>query len=141
MADSRTSEWEPESERWIEWARTPGFDAYWSYRDAFFDDVLVAPGSRTLEVGCGEGRVARDLAARSHRVVAVEPARSLLAAAKRAGSASEHYAVGDALCLPFRDGSFDVVVAYNVLQVVDDLAAAVSEISRVLAEWGHLCAC
>jgi hypothetical protein len=50
--------WEDQAENWLAWARTPGHDAYWSYRDAFFP-LLPAPGRRTLEVGCGEGRVAR----------------------------------------------------------------------------------
>jgi SAM-dependent methyltransferase len=137
----RAAEWEPEAERWIEWTRTPGFDAYWYWRDAFFDDVLAAPGRRTLEVGCGEGRVARDLGERGHRVVAIEPARSLLAAAKTAGAHDQLYAVGDGAALPFPDARFDVVVAYNVLQVVDDLDRTVDEIARVLVPGGALCAC
>jgi SAM-dependent methyltransferase len=137
----RATEWEPESERWIEWTRSPGFDAYWTYSAAFFADVLAPAGPRTLEVGCGEGRVARDLSARGHNVVAIEPARSLLAAANAAGSSGEQYAIADGLALPFVDAAFDVVVAYNVLQVVDDLDLALSEVARVLVPGGHLCAC
>lgn len=48
---------------WIRFARTEGHDSYWLYRDAFFG-VLLPPPARTLELGCGERRVARDLAAR-----------------------------------------------------------------------------
>jgi ubiquinone/menaquinone biosynthesis C-methylase UbiE len=103
VPQGRASEWEPEAEHWIEWARTTGFDAYWTYRDAFFDEVLAPAGERTLEVGCGEGRVARDLATRGHNVVAVEPAKSLLAAAKAAASSGEGYAVADGAALPFVD--------------------------------------
>jgi hypothetical protein len=33
--------WEQRAEQWLAWARTPGFDAYWAYRDAF--DALVPP--------------------------------------------------------------------------------------------------
>lgn len=141
MPISRATEWEPEAERWIEWTRTPGFDAYWTYRHAFFEEVLWPAGDRTLEVGCGEGRVARDLAVRGHNVVAVEPARSLLAAAQAAGSSGEDYAVADGAALPFVDAAFDVVVAYNVLQVVNDLDRALTEAARVLVPGGHLCAC
>ncbi len=141
MLSSRASEWEPEAERWVEWTRTPGFDAYWTYRDAFFEEVLSTAGKRTLEMGCGEGRVARDLAVRGHKVVGVEPAKSLLAAAKTAGSADEVYAVADGAALPFGDATFDVVVAYNVLQVVDDLHLALNEAARVLVPGGDLCAC
>jgi len=34
---------------WLAWARTPGHDAYWTYRDAFFD-LVPAPSAVTLEV-------------------------------------------------------------------------------------------
>ena len=74
----RGGEWEPEAENWVRWARTPGHDAYWYYRDSFFDLIVPAPGRRTLEIGCGEGRVARDLAARGHRVTAIDTAHTLL---------------------------------------------------------------
>jgi Methyltransferase domain len=60
---------------WLAWARTPGHDSYWYLRDAFFEEILPAPGRLTLEVGCGEGRVARDLAAHGHRVVALDASR------------------------------------------------------------------
>ena len=35
--------WEAEAENWIRWARTPGHDAYWRYREAFF--ALVPPAT------------------------------------------------------------------------------------------------
>jgi SAM-dependent methyltransferase len=65
----------------------------------------------------------------------------LLAAAKSAGSTRQQYAIADGAMLPFADHAFDVVVAYNVLQVVDDLDATVCEVARVLGPGGHLCAC
>ena len=80
---------------WLAWARTPGHDSYWYFRDAFFEEILPAPGRLTLEVGCGEGRVARDLAAHGHRVVALDawrrgrdrsPAAAVRAARARAGA-------------------------------------------------------
>src|SRR5260370_26631611 len=60
--------WEDRAQKWIEWARRPGFDGYWSYRDFFFDEVVPRAGRATLEGGCGEGRVARDLRDRGHPV-------------------------------------------------------------------------
>ena len=51
---------EERAQGWLAWARTPGHDAYWTYRDAFFD-LVPAAGAATLEIGCGEGRAARDL--------------------------------------------------------------------------------
>ena len=46
-------EWDPEAERWVSWARTPGHDAYWYFRDHFFDEVLPPAGHQTVEIGCG----------------------------------------------------------------------------------------
>jgi hypothetical protein len=49
---------EEQAGTWVEWARWP-LDAYWFYRDAFFELLSPAP-RRTLDVGCGVGRVTRD---------------------------------------------------------------------------------
>jgi ubiquinone/menaquinone biosynthesis C-methylase UbiE len=128
--------WEDQAGNWLAWARTPGHDAYWSYRDAFFP-LLPAPGRRTLEVGCGEGRVARDLAARGHRVVGLDTSPALLrhAAAAHTGG---RYVCADAAALPFGDAEFDLVVAYNSLMDVEDMPGSVREAGRVLEPGGHL---
>jgi ubiquinone/menaquinone biosynthesis C-methylase UbiE len=139
--DSHVSgEWEPDAENWVRWARTPDFDAYWYFRDRFFDEILPAAGTRMLEIGCGEGRVARDLVARGHDVVALDTSSTLVAHAHEADDRSTYLVAGGA-ALPFRDASFDVVVAYNSLQVVDDMATTVREAARVLRNGGSLCAC
>jgi SAM-dependent methyltransferase len=131
---------ESQAESWLRWARTPGHDAYWQFRDAFFDELLPAPGRLTLEVGCGEGRVARDLARRGHRVIAVDASPSLAASAAAADPAGR-YLVADAAALPFGNGCFDLVVAYNSLMDVDDMPAAVAEAARVLQPGRPLCVC
>jgi SAM-dependent methyltransferase len=123
--------WESRAEQWLAWARTPGFDAYWSYRDAFFA-LMPPPDDATLEVGCGEGRVTRDLAERGHRVTALDASPTLLGAAAQLDPGGE-YVLGTAEALPFADASFTLVVAYNVLIDVEDMPAAVREAARVLA--------
>jgi ubiquinone/menaquinone biosynthesis C-methylase UbiE len=133
-------EWDGETENWVRWARTPGFDAYWYYREAFFTSIVPAPAGRTLEVGCGEGRVARDLVERGHRVTALDSAVGLVRRARTADAATS-YLVAAAGQLPIRNSSFDIVVMYNALQVVDDMRAAVRECARVLRDDGHLCMC
>jgi ubiquinone/menaquinone biosynthesis C-methylase UbiE len=134
---SGVTEWEPEAENWVRWARTPGHDAYWYYRDAFFE-LLPSPGARTIELGCGEGRVARDLVQRGHRVIGLEPALTLARHARDADAASS-YVVADGAAVPCASDAFDLVVAYNSLQVVADMRGTVQEAARLLHPGGHLC--
>ena len=130
------SHWEQVASEWTDWARAPGHDAYWYYRDAF-REFLPGPGVATLEIGCGEGRIARDLTALGHHVTATDISPSMIAAAEGAGSA-QRFAVADATSLPFDDCLFDRVVAYNVLMDVPDMPAAVAEAARVLTDDGVL---
>jgi len=91
---------------------------------------------RVLDVGCGEGQVARRLvAAGVPEVVAFDPAAAQLAVAReRAGG--PRYARADAQALPFADGAFDGVVVCLAYEHVDDLDTAVREAARVLAPDG-----
>ena len=132
--------WEAEAENFIAWVRTPGHDAYWWYSPGFFEQIVPQPGRATRESGCGEGRVARDLAARGHRITGVDASPTLLAAAAEA-HAEGVYLVADAAALPFADRSFDLVVAYNSLMDIEDMPGAVREAARVLERGGRLCAC
>ena len=130
--------WERQASNWATWARKADFDSYWTYAATFFD--LVPPaGERTLEVGCGEGRVSRDLKSRGHRVVAVDASPTLIGMAYDA-DASIAYARCDAAALPFRDQSFDLAVFYNSLMDFDDMEASIAEAGRVLRPGGALCA-
>jgi len=132
--------WEADAEEWAQWAREPEHDSYWRFnRDAFLD-LAPEPGDRTLDAGCGEGRVARDLRARGHRVVGVDLSPTLVRLAQEADAAGE-YVVGDLVRLPFPDASFDLAIAFNSLMNVDDMQGAVAEAARVLVPGGRLCVC
>jgi SAM-dependent methyltransferase len=132
------SDWEREAENWVRWARTPGHDSYWYYATSFFDHIVPEPGRHTLEIGCGEGRVARDLRRRGHHVVAVDSSPTLIRHARLADPRTGYF-VTDAKSLPFADESFDLVVAYNSLMDVKDMPGVVAEASRVLESGRHLC--
>lgn len=132
--------WEEEADNWVRFARTPGHDAYWYYRDAFFDDILPAPGHLTLEVGCGEGRVTRDLVERGHRLVSIDGSMTMLDRAAELDP-TQRYVRADAAQLPLRSGCVDVAVAYNSLMDFDDLSGAISEVGRVITEDGIFCIC
>ncbi|CAN5190847.1 hypothetical protein BH20ACT22_BH20ACT22_03190 [soil metagenome] len=72
-----TEHWRREAANWVRWARTPGHDTYWDYRDSFFD-MVPPPGRKTIEVGPGEGRVTRDLTSRGHEVTAIDASPTMI---------------------------------------------------------------
>src|SRR5437868_13703106 len=131
--------WEQQAAQWAAWARKPDFDSYWSYAPTFFELVPPPDDGRTLEVGCGEGRVSRDLKSRGHRVVAVDTSPTLIRMA-HAADPSMQFARCDAAALPFVDDSFDMAVYYNSLMDFDDMEGSIAEAGRVLRPGGVLCA-
>jgi SAM-dependent methyltransferase len=129
--------WERNAADWVRWARKPGHDSYWRFHRSRFLDLVPPPGRLTVDVGCGEGRVSRDLAELGHRVVGVDASPTMVAAA-REGDPGGDYVVADAAALPFPDGHADLVVAFMSLMDVDDMPAAVAELARVLEPGGKL---
>lgn len=136
----KRADWDTAAPNWIAWVRELADDAYHDYAPSFFDDVVPMPGRATLDVGCGEGRSARELRAAGHRVVGIDGSPAMTRAA-RDHDATGSYLVADAAALPFADGSFDLAVAYNVLMDLDDLEGSLQEIARVLELGGRLAAC
>jgi SAM-dependent methyltransferase len=131
--------WERWAERWSAWARR-GDDSYWNETRDGFAELLPRPGRRTLDLGCGEGRVTRDLIAAGHSVVAIDISETLVRLAWEADGRAD-YVVADAADLPFDDESFDLVVAFNTLMDFDDMPGAVREAARVLERGGRFCIC
>jgi SAM-dependent methyltransferase len=136
--DELSQAWEENAAAWVEWARAPRHDSYWRFHRDLFLDIVPAPRGRTLDLGCGEGRLARDLAALGHDVVGVDLSPTMVAAAREAAPEMELH-VADAAALPFGDASFGLVVAFMSLQDVDDLRGAIREAARVLVPGGQLC--
>jgi len=129
--------WERHAADWIRWAREPGHDSYWRFHRESFLELVPPPGRLTLDVGCGEGRVSRDLGHLGHRVIGVDATEAMVAAARETDPGGE-YVVADAAALPFPDGHADLVVAFMSLMDVDDMPGAVAELGRVLAPGGWL---
>jgi ubiquinone/menaquinone biosynthesis C-methylase UbiE len=96
-------------------------------------------GSRVLDVGCGSGWVARQQAAKGGKVVSVDLSQRNLEKTKLAvGRESADFVLADAYRLPFRSGSFDVVIASEVLEHLNSPAACVQEFERTLAPNGRI---
>ena len=134
LADS----WDAESDRWIAWARRPGHDSYWRYHRDQFLTLLPPPGRRTVDVGCGEGRLTRHLKELGHQIVGIDASSSMVAAA-RASDPSMDIRIADAVALPLQDSSADLAVAFMSLHDIDAMPRAVADIARVLVSGGKLC--
>jgi SAM-dependent methyltransferase len=92
---------------------------------------------RVLDVGCGEGQIARRLADEgAHLVAGVDPTPSQIHVAGRRGGAPR-YGMALAGALPFRSGTFDAVVACLVFEHVRDSDAAIAEVARVIRPGGR----
>jgi SAM-dependent methyltransferase len=130
--------WKTYADEWISWARTPGHDTYWRFhRDAFLP-LVPPPGRLTLDVGCGEGRLGRDLARIGHRVVGVDASATMISAAVTHADAGGPAVVADAAALPMPGAVADCAVAFMSLQDIDAVEAALAEMARVLVSGGRL---
>jgi demethylmenaquinone methyltransferase / 2-methoxy-6-polyprenyl-1,4-benzoquinol methylase len=119
-----------------------GQDARW--RRFLVSRSNAMPGGRVLDVAAGTQLVSRALAAgRNVHVVALDQSEPML----RAGAEPNRLAgldgrirpvLGQAQRLPFEDGSFDAVTFTYLLRYVEDPAATVQELARVLRAGGSI---
>jgi SAM-dependent methyltransferase len=124
------------------------FSEVWNLRQmAVLDDALAqsigsVASRRILDVGCGTGRITRELARRGALAVGVDFSEAAIDAARREGcdGGSVSYEVGNVTepPLPFDDASFDAVVAVGCLAVACtdllSLERALAEMRRVVRE-------
>jgi ubiquinone/menaquinone biosynthesis C-methylase UbiE len=119
--------------------RTPGERAAW---DRILALVLEArPGLDALDVGCGTGFLALELAAHGHQVVGVDFAPAMIEEARRKAAArdlSVRFEEADAEQLPFAPRRFDLVISRHVLWTLPHPEAAIDEWIRVLRPGGRL---
>src|SRR3954452_2359844 len=126
--------------------------AHWDRRAAHFDedfghsigglgeraawdrilDLVIPPGGPldALDVGCGTGFLALELAARGHRATGIDFAPAMVARAreKAAGQGlGAHFDRGDAEHLSFPHGSFDLVISRHVLWTLPHPEGALGE--------------
>ena len=117
---------------------------------ADYDRLGLVAGERLLDLGCGFGRHAFEAARRGADVVALDAGRDevegvvatfvamIEAGELVAGEVRAAAVQGDALHLPFPDGSFDRVICSEVLEHIADDRAAMAELARVLRPGGTM---
>jgi 2-polyprenyl-6-hydroxyphenyl methylase/3-demethylubiquinone-9 3-methyltransferase len=96
-------------------------------------------GLQLLDVGCGGGLVAEELARRGYRVSGVDPSPQSIRAAQvhaRRERVDVSYLPAAGEALPFSASTFDAVTCLDVLEHVDDLDVVLGEIARVLKPGG-----
>jgi SAM-dependent methyltransferase len=107
---------------------------------AVVDVVLTDANPRVLEVGAGSA-AAMHTFLRGHpgaRAVVMELSPVSIRAATEAGPPSLRAIAGNALHLPFRERSFDAIVAFEVIEHLPDVAMALEEMLRVVRRPGYL---
>jgi SAM-dependent methyltransferase len=128
--------WEAHA-RWWQDGFTDGADPEYEEQILPLAVAHLARTERVLDVGCGEGQLARvALAGDATTAVGVDPTWAQLqeAAARDGGPSYGRAAAG---ALPFADGSFDAVVACLVFEHIRDVDAAIAEVARVLEPGGR----
>ena len=112
---------------------------YYALERADVVEELPRPVGRTLDVGCGEGNVARALrAAGATSIWGIEPVPSAAEVARRTLDGVIAATVEDALNDPALQGPFDTICCYDVLEHLVDPQAVLRELLRFAAPGGRL---
>jgi demethylmenaquinone methyltransferase/2-methoxy-6-polyprenyl-1,4-benzoquinol methylase len=113
------------------------------WRRALVSAVAPQAGQRVLDVATGTGMVAAELLARADcTVVGIDQSAEMLAGARTRFAAADSSRIelieGQAEVLPFADASFDALTFTYLLRYVDDPAATVRELARVVRPGGRV---
>jgi demethylmenaquinone methyltransferase / 2-methoxy-6-polyprenyl-1,4-benzoquinol methylase len=115
-------------------AMTAGLDRRWRAETA---RAVVSPGDRVLDSCCGTGDLAIACLRAGGRVTGLDFSERMLDRARRKSDEVE-WVEGDALALPFAEGSFDAATVGFGVRNLEDLGKGLGELRRVLRPGGRL---
>ncbi|GAA1870965.1 class I SAM-dependent methyltransferase [Actinomadura bangladeshensis] len=124
--------WSSDPQAWAEVAEGRSRPLY----ERVLRSLHPRPGTRLLDAGCGSGLFAELAAQAGADVTGLDAAPGLIEYARRVRPAA-HYIVGDLGQMPFEDGAFDIVTAFNSALYAADPRHALAEIARVTAPSGR----
>jgi len=130
--------WETSASAWIaDMGEHGDFGRRYVLDPIMLPRALARAPKTALDVGCGEGRFCRMLAAHGIETTGIDPTAALIAHARQAHEGGTYLEAGGEH-LPFDDASFDLVVSYLALIDIPDFRAGIAEMARVLKPGGAL---
>jgi SAM-dependent methyltransferase len=127
--------WDEHAQWWID-GFTDGADPEYVEQIIPLAVEELAGRHKVLDLGCGDGQIARALAAQGSDVLGVDPTQLHIDVAIERGG-GPRYLLGGATKIPADDETFDAVVACLVFEHIDQMDEAMTEVARVLKPNGQ----
>ncbi|MDP4928637.1 MAG: class I SAM-dependent methyltransferase [Ilumatobacteraceae bacterium] len=127
--------WDEHAQWWID-GFTDGADPEYVEQIIPLAVEELAGRHKVLDIGCGDGQIARALAAQGSEVLGVDPTQLHIDVAIERGG-GPRYLLGGATNIPTDDETFDAVVACLVFEHIDQMDEAMTEVARVLKPNGQ----
>ena len=110
---------------WWQQKFTDGVDPEYEEQLLPLVDEYLAGATRVLDIGCGEGQVARRISKLGAEVAGIDPTAAQVAVARERGG-GPRYARAGAEAMPLRDASFDAAVSCLVFEHLDPFEPAIA---------------
>lgn len=136
--DSSTISWNQLGQEWIELAQ--GESRMYFIMPYMLELLGDVRGKKILDLGCGEGGYARELAKRNAEVVAVDCSEYAIGYAEEqaTGLSIQHFIRNSNDLYGIEDGTFDIVLCSMMLMDCEDLKGTIRETARVLKPSGRM---
>ena len=101
---------------------------------------LVNEHDEVLECACGTGMISKRVAPRCKKLLATDFSEGMLKQARKKCSSFDNisFSFADITALPFENERFDIVIAGNVIHLLDNPQKAINELARVCRKGGTI---